>query len=287
MNRTLEQLAGWLDARDGIAHREEIHQAGFTPALLRSVVQQGAATMIRRAWFTPASASPDSVLAARAGGRISCISLARLRNWWIPPGAPSNLHLHFPPGTGSPGMDAESDAVRHWVKPVVAHVRPSVHASTEDALAHIAVCLEPTVAEVLWESAAKVEKLTPEYLRSLPWTSVAARDLAGRVTGLADSGLESLLVIPLRRWGLRVQPQAYIAGRFVDALVGERLVIQVDGYEFHNSSAQRTSDIAHDAELTLRGYTVLRFSYRQIVHEWDGVARTVRQAIARGLHRAA
>ena len=92
---------------------------------------------------------------------------------------------------------------------------------------------------------------------------------------------------PLRRWGLQVRQQVKLAGRFVDIVVGERLVLQIDGYEFHSSSAQRSSDIAHDAELRLRGYTVLRLSYAQIVHDWDSAASIIRRAVATGLHLAA
>ena len=83
-----------------------------------------------------------------------------------------------------------------------------------------------------------------------------------------------------------MRQQVKLAGRFVDIVVGDRLVLQIDGYEFH-TSAQRSSDIAHDAELRLRGYTVLRLSYAQIVHDWDAVAAVIRRAIAAGLHLAA
>ena len=92
---------------------------------------------------------------------------------------------------------------------------------------------------------------------------------------------------PLRRWGLRVRQQVWIGGRPVDALVGDRLVVQLDGYEFHSTSAQRTRDIAHDAELRLRGYTVLRFGYAQVVHDWPTVERTILHAVAAGIHLAA
>ena len=99
--------------------------------------------------------------------------------------------------------------------------------------------------------------------------------------------METLVVVPLRRWGLRIRQQVYLAGRPVDVLIGDRLVLQIDGYEHHSSSAQRSADIAHDAELRLRGYTVVRVSYRQVVHEWHAVERMLRRAVAAGLHLAA
>ena len=159
-------------------------------------------------------------------------------------------------------------------------------ATVEDALAHVAGCVPHDAALAVWESAVRVEGLAPEALRRIPWTSRAARDLAGEVVGLSDSGLETLVVLPLRRWGVPVVQQARIAGRFVDLLVGERLVLQIDGFAHHSSSAQRTKDIAHDAELALRGYTVVRLSYGQIIHDWPAVERSIRRALAARLHLA-
>ncbi len=145
-------------------------------------------------------------------------------------------------------------------------------ATVEDALAHVAGCVPHDAALAVWESAVRVEGLAPEALRRIPWTSRAARELAGEVVGLSDSGLETLVVLPLRRWGVPVVQQARIAGRF--------------GFAHHSSSAQRTKDIAHDAELALRGYTVMRLSYAQIVHDWPAVERSIRRALAARLHLA-
>ncbi|GAA2900711.1 hypothetical protein GCM10010455_25760 [Microbacterium esteraromaticum] len=75
-----------------------------------------------------------------------------------------------------------------------------------------------------------------------------------------------------------------LAGHPVDFLIGTHLVVQVDGWSFHSSSADRTRDLAHDAELRLRGYTVFRYSYSQIIYDWNHVERTLAAAISRGLH---
>lgn len=106
------------------------------------------------------------------------------------------------------------------------------------------------------------------------------------MTGLSDSGLETFFVYRLSGWGVPIRQQAVVAGRAVDVLVGERLVIQIDGHAYHSRSADRTRDVAHDAELRLRGYTVLRFTYAQMLHDWPAVARTVSRAIAAGAHLA-
>lgn len=283
--KTSEDLIRRLRQHEGIAHRDDLLRAGFSVAALRRFVRDGGGELIRRRWIAMPHADAEQVTAARAGGRVSCTSLARRRGWWMPEMVDARLHLHMSPRAGSARLADDWPGVLHWTLPLSSSGR-TLLASIEDSLAHIALCQPFDLAHVLWESAARTEHLAPEYLRSLPWTSRAARSLADASTGLSDSGLETLVVAPLRRQGLPVRQQVKIAGRFVDVLVGERLVLQIDGYEFHSSTAQRSSDIAHDAELRLRGYTVLRLSYRQIVHEWTVVERMIQRAVAARLHLA-
>lgn len=283
----MEDLVTWLSARGCIAHRDVLLREGFGVRLLRETVREGRAESIRRAWLALPTADAQLVSAARAGGALTCVTLARRRGWWMPDGLDDRTHLHLRPNAGATRMPTSWRGVLHWTAPLAGSTARSLHATVPDALAHIAVCLPRDLALVLWESAAHVEKLAPETLRAVKWRSVAARTLAAEVRGLSDSGIETLLVVPLRRWGLRVAQQVVIAGRPVDVLVGDRLVIQVDGYEFHSSSRQRTSDIAHDAELRLRGYTVIRLSYHQIVRDWPATERMLRRILAQGLHLAA
>lgn len=283
--RPVTDVSAWLRTRDGIAHRDELLREGFSVRVLRDAVRAGRVGSIRRAWLSSPEAAPDLVTAARAGGRVSCVSLARRRGWWMPERVDARIHLHMTPGSGSARLAAD-EATLHWTVPLTTRGHGTLTAAVEDALAHIATCLPFDAALVLWESATRLEGLAPEYLRAVRWRSVRARELAEAVTGLSDSGLETLAVLPLRRAGLAVRQQVKIAGRFVDLLVGERLVVQLDGHAFHSTSADRSRDIAHDAELRLRGYTVLRFSYAQVVHDWRGVESVIRRAVAAGLHVA-
>lgn len=285
VRRTLDELLAWLVEKNGIAHRDEALRAGYAISIVRALVREGHVELIRRVWLALPSAPEQLRIAALAGGRVTCTSLARRRGWWMPEAVGSGLHLHLRPGSGPTRLPDPWDGVTHWTKPLVPAAR-SLTGTVEDALLHIAACLDRDTALVLWESAARTERIAPQTLRAIAWTSRAARELAETVTGLSDSGLETLLVLPLRRWGLNVRQQIKLAGRLVDVVVGHRLVVQVDGYEFHSSSAQRTKDIAHDAELRLRGFTVLRFSYSQIVHDWPYVERTIRTALGAGLHLA-
>ena len=190
------QLVPVSDRLRGTAvHRQQLRGEGYSAEQLRAAVRAGAVELYRRAWFVGRDAPSDLRDAARWGGRVSCTTFARRRGWWMPEGVEEEVHLHFPPG--STGPRAPWGGVAHWAQPI-APLGRSLVATIEDALAHIAVCLPPEQALVLWESAAGLERLAPEALRAIRWPSRAAA-LAAEVTGLADSGLEVLVCRPLRR----------------------------------------------------------------------------------------
>ena len=135
-------------------------------------------------------------------------------------------------------------------------------------------------------AALQAEGLTPAAVRRVRWRTPQARACADRASDQSDSGLETILAVRLTPWGLRMRQQVVLLGRPVDLLIGERLVIQVDGFAHHSTPAQRGKDVAFDAELVLMGYTVLRFTYAQVMHDWPTVERTIARAIAAGAHLA-
>lgn len=88
------------------------------------------------------------------------------------------------------------------------------------------------------------------------------------------------------RWlKLRIVQQTWIAGHWVDLLIGDRLVLQIDGAH-HDDPKQRQKDIAYDARLRLLGYTVIRVSYQQVMNDWPSVQHLIMQAVAQRLHVA-
>ena len=71
----------------------------------------------------------------------------------------------------------------------------------------------------------------------------------------------------------------------VDFLIGECLVVEVDGAEFHTTREAFEEDRRRDALLSSLGYRVLRFSYNQINKRWPVVEAALLAAISRGDHR--
>jgi very-short-patch-repair endonuclease len=279
-SRALAPIETWLRARGGIAHRREASAAGYDAAAVRSAARRETVRTVRRNWVITAHAPADLITAAEAGGRLACLSLARHRGWWIPENADRRLHLHRNPHDAAVPVDA----VVHWTTPIAPSAPFALVEPIEDALAHIADCCSAEDALVIWESAARMEKLAADALRAVRWPGRAARNCADAVTGLSDSGLETIFVARMRPWGIPIAQQRVIAGRPVDVLIGDRLAVQLDGFAYHSSPADRRRDMEHDAELMHRGYTVLRFSYSQVLHDWPHVARTIARAIARGAH---
>ena len=58
----------------------------------------------------------------------------------------------------------------------------------------------------------------------------------------------------------------YIEGMQVDMLWREqRVVVETDGWAFHNTREAFEADRTRDAHLTASGYRVLRFTHRQVL----------------------
>lgn len=218
--------------------------------------------------------------AAERGVVLTCVSAAAHLGCWTFEG--DEVHVtglsrrscdHLPAGTRV-----------HWNRPIVPRHPDALVDPIENVLALVASCQPLERALTIWESAIRRGLADPLALGRLPLTR-KARKVLEESSHIADSGLETIFFTRLRWLGVRIVPQAWVHGHRVDFLIGERLVVQIDGG--HHVGAQRTSDIRHDAELMLRGYHVIRVGYQQVVHDWPGVQLLITQAIAQGLHRAA
>jgi very-short-patch-repair endonuclease len=111
-----------------------------------------------------------------------------------------------------------------------------------------------------------------------------ARRLLAHADRRSESFAESVLRARLLRSGIPCRIQVVIGEDRVDFLLGERLVIEVDGKEFHTDERWFERDRSRDARLSVRGCRVLRFSYAQVVYRWPEVEAAIRAALWRGDH---
>ena len=268
-----------LERRGGVARVVTLLAAGVSAYELRRAKETGAVKTIRRGWVALPAADPVVAGAAARGLVLSCITGAERIGLWVP--AKSPLHVAASPHAGR--LRAPSKVVVHWSRPVVPRHPDEIVDSVVNILALVAQCQPLETALVIWESALNKRLLDRALLERFDLPP-AAREILARVRPFSDSGLETIVVSRLRWLNVAMLPQAWVHGHRVDLLIGERLVVQIDGAT--HTGAQRTNDIEHDAQLMLRGYHVLRFSYEQIMDRWPQVQAVIMEAIAQGRHRS-
>lgn len=267
-----------LRRHGGVARTRSLITAGVSAHALRRAKEAGLVRTIRNGWVALPDADPMKAGAAARGVVLSCVTLAARMGLWVPDASKIHVAAASHAGRVKPGAD-----VVHWSRPVLPRDPDACEDSLENALVIVASCRPFEDALVVWESALNKKLVDREALARLPLTS-AAREVLRAARPFADSGLESIVIHRLRWMGLPMIAQFWILGRRVDLLIGERLVLQIDGG--HHVGAQRTADIEHDALLKLRGYHVIRLSYDQIMNRWPSVQAMIMEAVAQGLHLA-
>lgn len=274
------RAAAFVDANGGVVRTARLVDAGISRRSIETAVREGMLIRPRRGWIASPRAQSHRLSAARFGVILTCRTQARLLGLWVhdSDGVP---HVAVPPRrTGKVGVAAKI----HWGRPVVPRHPDDLEDPVENVLANIAECEPYEQALATWDSALNKGLVELASLSRLPFRR-AARRLIVDATPFADAGLETYLRPRLRWLRLPMWIQTWIHGHRVDALVGERLILQIDGK--HHVGAQRSEDIRHDAELMALGYHVIRISYQQMMFEWPAVQDRIMRAIAQGLHRAA
>lgn len=275
-------LEEWMLAHDGVAHSSQIYAAGFTKYAVAASVQSGRMLRVRRSWLVSRGCAPARLAAARVGGRLTCVSAAEALELWVP--AHKKVHVAVSPTAAR----FESTGLRvHRSDGPAPHGHRAAIDPLINVLFHVARCQPRSDALAIWESALNKQLISADVLTRVSWRSDAANALAVLASDLSDSGLETHFLELMRDMSVAVRQQVWIDGHPVDAVIGDRLIIQLDGFAFHRSAAARRRDIAADVRLRLLGYTVLRFDYQQVLFEPELVREAVRMAIAQGLHLAA
>lgn len=271
------ELTSYLLGSSGMARTASLRAAGFGKHEIATAVRTGTVFHPLRGWV--ALPETDALLLRAAKGRavVTCVTQAERLGLWVF----GQVLPHF--GLLEQHARRPEGCVAHWGRPLVPRLPGAVVDPVENVLGMVASCQPFESALVVWESALNKQLVDYERLSALPLRG-AAKDLLEVSTPFSDSGLESLVCKRLRWLRVPVRPQAWAHGRRVDFLIGERLVLQIDGAT--HTGQQRTSDIEHDAELMLRGYTIIRVSYEQVVHRWPEVQDRIMGAIARGKHLA-
>lgn len=263
--------------------RQELLDRVSRRALSRALAEGSLIRVRRDAYVSPWM--PDLLRqAATVGGRLACVSALAHRGCFEPPS--TSLHVQVDPDAsrlrapdGSSGGPAGAQLILHWTSvdapardlllPVAEAVRQLLRCQSRpmsvavlDSALYRGV-IDAPLAEQLVASA-------PRRLRLVP------PDLDGR----SESGIESLVRVALRDFGLRVDPQVVVPGvGRVDLLVEGRVVVEVDGRLWHDGEQAR--DYWRDLELARLGFVVVRVDYRLVVSRISSVVEAVHRASSR------
>jgi very-short-patch-repair endonuclease len=276
-------------AHGGLVATHELHTRGFDRAAIASAVRTGRIRRVRQGWYSSVYLAPTFARAARVGGVATCVTALAAAGVWV---LDSELELHVavkPTACQlrSPRDSRErlgtQDVVIHWT--LADHVNRLTR-SLSDSLIDYAGCATP---ELLAATANSLLREHPEYRAE--WQSLRTRfpqrtqRLLSFVDGVCESGTEFVFWVRLRRLHVRMRRQVWIEGvGRVDFLIGERLVIEINGFEHHGGREQYEADHRREAFLGAIGHRGLRFSHKQVFEQWDTVEAAVYAAVARGDH---
>jgi very-short-patch-repair endonuclease len=172
----------------------------------------------------------------------------------------------------------DTDVIEDWVTSPVRTV--------------IDCCLDLPFAEALavfdssWRAGLKprdvqlAARRLPLRQRNRVWAVARATDPR------AANPFESVLrAIAMTVRGLSAEPQVVVQDRQFYARVDLadedlKIVIEADSFEFHSSSKDLDRDTRRYNALTVRGWLVLRFTWKQVMFEPGMVRETLRAAVA-------
>lgn len=278
----MERIGELVRSAGGLISTRALAGHGVGQSGIRTLMRTGALIRLRQGWYsTPGLAEPVR-RAARVGGVVTCSrALDAFGIWSIDDG---RLHvavsaqasrLRSPYNARSRLSTGDRRGVRvHWLA-----VTPGAGAVVADPVSALTSLRSCASRELYLASLDSALHRHPSM-----WDALArAGHPVGRggVDGICESGIETLFWLRMRNV-LSVARQVIIPGvGRVDFLIGQRLVVELDGRAFHDTASRFEEDRRRDARLSTLGYRVLRFSFRQVMDEWGTVEAAVLAAVAR------
>ncbi|GHD41596.1 DUF559 domain-containing protein [Mycetocola manganoxydans] len=265
----------------GIAHSSTLTGKGAKTANLQRLAADGLLLRPRRGWYSLPGADALAVRAVSLGGLVTCVSALHKAGVWCV--TDSRLHLAVGAHTGHP-PPRSAGIVTHYSLPATRLVGyPLV--PVVDALIDQFGCQTRENSIVVLDSALNrglISRSDLGDIRSrIPRKYRPALDCAD---GRCESGLETKVRLRLKHRRLRHQTQVQIRGvGRVDILIGDRLVIETDGLEFHTGEAA-TRDRERDLALHRLGYIVMRLTYAMVMFRWDEVQAVIDGYVSRREH---
>ena len=285
--KSASQVAGELAARQfGAVSRRQLAAAGIGPSQIRAWVELG--RLHRRqpgvfAWGRPDLSAEGELAVALlfTGPGAALASLTAL--WWMRllNRRPRWVHVASPRRVGSrPGIvvSRSRNLPRrlHRGLPVVP-LAEALLAATGDLSRD---SLRLVLARAEFESLLDRRELEAVLRSGRRGTAALRAAVDSHLPALARcaNGRERDFVLLCERHRVPIpEPNEWIGRYRPDMLWREAmLIVEIDGHAAHHTAAQNAADQRRQAELERRGYTVLRFTARQVRDEPGRIVAALR-----------
>ncbi len=257
----------------GVAPTHVLRARGVSRWQIDRGVDEGRALRIRRGVVALPDAPADFVAAVDEHARLTCVSAAVPYGLWRVRD-PAQIHLSRPDAISS-------GCVNHRRRSVAVHAHlPLV--GLLDVLVHVLQCRPEEESVAVVECALRRGAATRASLdaRLQGRRNGTARTALAKVECTADSAIEVVARLLLRGAGLDVRPQVQIPGvGRVDFLVEGFLVVEIDGAAYHSDRQAFRRDRRRDNAAVIAGYTVLRFTFEDVMLHPEQLLAVVRQAL--------
>ena len=288
-------------ANAGVCTAADLTAAGLTRRAIAAAVERRELERLRRGVFADPGVPPMIKQAVRVGGRLACVSAARLHGLRLLR-EPAELHV---------SVDAHATRLRHpddrlrLLHPSGTSSGVRLHwtrggggrgplVSLEECLVQMFSCLPGLDVLCALDAARERVDWMPErpqllddaaFARLLQCLSPAFRQLAHRsITGSQAVG-ETVARERLRATGVPVRAQVPLPGGYwADLLIGERLILDIEGEGPHTAPGAFDRDRARAGWLKAIGYAHVSFSHRQVLDDWESIDGVVRMLMRRRVH---
>jgi very-short-patch-repair endonuclease len=194
----------------------------------------------------------------------------------------SRLRTNYAPGSLglSPDTSAQ-EVVLHWQD--LQSTKECWRVSVADVLRQMTTWTDRETAIACIDTARTVFAYSASDIRSIfDSAPIGDRLTSRRSRPGSDAGTESVVRQRLESRGVVVDQQVSIPGvGRVDMLIrGTRIIIEVDGKNFHSREDAFENDRRRDAELAALGYIVIRLSFAQVFANWARCERSILEALS-------
>lgn len=296
-------LHALLAERHGVVTAAELRSIGITRHGAGLLLADGTLRRIAQGRFA-APGTLDQYGRARAlNGAVSCVSALADHGLWVPERAGDHhvrvtRHVAERIANDPAASRLAAGAVLHVLPRRVPGTVPALGRGAGRALRHPPVdslwhtiltaahCCEVDELVAVLESAMRRGVAQEDILAAAGHGNARLRRAAGLLEQGAESGAESIARVRLRALRVPMRIQARIGRWPVDLLLGERLVVEIDGRSYHSAERDFLRDRVKDRELHELGCTVLRFTYGEIMRDWEACFAQIRRFVRAGRHRA-